>query len=102
MNPRHAAALAFWLILIPITSRGRSDPSAPLMNWRVFPQLFATQKECEATRAEVVEFAGNPSVQNRFSTLMNLPISKEQLAPIFAAEKLAICVGSDDPRLQGK
>src|SRR5712671_415334 len=106
MKPRHAVALAFWLILVPPIKGGQIDSSASLIGWSAYKQLFVSEANCETVRREFVNLASSPDpqktvqhrVQDRLKSLP--PASQADFAKVFAAEQQAICVSSEDPRFK--
>jgi len=87
---RHAAALAlvgWYLMLPPLTPNGRwIDTTAPLSAWYKVKPPYASMHDCErAKNAMVALHRPNPSSPS------------EQLR--LKGEEAALCVPSDDPRL---
>ena len=90
MKFRHAAALAlvgWYLMLPPLTPNARwIDTTAPLSAWYKVKPPYASMHDCErAKNAMVALHRPNPSSPS------------EQLR--LKGEEAALCVPSDDPRL---
>ena len=102
MKPRHAAALAVWLILVPPFNAGHVDLYAPLIRWRVYSRLYPSGTDCETAKRQFINLASSADARKAIQTRLNLPASSGILDTALAAEKKAICVSSDDPRFKPK
>jgi hypothetical protein len=90
MNPRHAAALALvgWYLMTPpyaVDSAGRAIPGtintkAQLSDWLAYNHVFDSLGECDKERRANPSFFKDDPVR-------------------YQANKTALCVRTDDPRL---
>jgi hypothetical protein len=100
MTLRHAALLAFWLILAPPITGGQIDSTASLFKWHVYSKLFASEADCENIKRDMLNLASRADAQQVVKDrLKSMPLSTDHYAMIFAAERQSICVSSQDPRL---
>jgi hypothetical protein len=99
MRLRHSetfASAVLWLMMLPPFSKGVIRVDAPLRQWRLTLHVFDSVKDCEEERHAKIRELSAPRRDPENSLFRSAPGIFE------TGYEQAICVSSEDPRLQSK